>query len=334
MTAPGADGFVDRFGLECPVVQAGMGGGVAGDALAGAVSAAGGLGTVGMMAPCVFSEALRKASRRAAGRPVAANLLVPFIRQAHVDACVEANVALVVLHGGISPRWIARLRRRGLTVFVTVGTPEEAIRGLACGADGLVLQGSEAGGHLLGVEPIERALPGVLDVAGDAPVLAAGGVADAQDVRRLLDMGATAAVAGTRFLLTEESAAHPEYKRRVVDGERTLATLLFGLGWPLRHRVIPNAATERWCVHSELGPRIGRVSGRLSAPLGRLAPLDAMGRLVALQRPGLPFFTPALPLAGMPENTVDRAALYAGETTRRLHDVIPAAQAVARLTPT
>jgi hypothetical protein len=59
-----------------------------------------------------------------------------------------------------------------------------------------------------------------------------------------------------------------------------------------------------------------------------------MGRLVALQRPGLPFFTPALPLAGMPENTVDRAALYAGETTRRLHDVIPAAQAVARLTPT
>jgi nitronate monooxygenase len=334
MTAPGADGFLGRFALECPVVQAGMAGGVAGGELAGAVSAAGGLGTVGMMAPRAFAAALREAGRRAADRPVAANLLVPFIRQAHVDACAEANVALVVLHGGLSQRWVGRLRRRGLPVFVTVGTPEEAIRGLACGADGLVLQGSEAGGHLLGVESIERALPKVLDVAGEVPVLAAGGVADAQDVRRLLDMGAAAAIAGTRFLLTEESVAHPAYKRRVLGAERTLLTLLFGVGWPLRHRVIPNAATERWCIDSELGPRAALIAGRFSAPLGRTLPLGALGRLVSLQRAGLPLFTPALPLAGMPENTVDRAALYAGETTRRLHDVIPAAQAVARLTPT
>ncbi len=334
MTAPGADGFLRRFALECPVVQAGMAGGVAGAELAGAVSAAGGLGTVGMMAPRAFAAALREASRHAADRPVAANLLVPFIRQAHVDACAEANVALVILHGGISTRWVGRLRRRGLTVFITVGTPEEAIRGLACSADGLVLQGSEAGGHLLGVEPIERALPKVLDVAGEVPVLAAGGVADAQDVRRLLDMGAAAAIAGTRFLLTEESAAHPAYKRRVLGAERTLLTLLFGVGWPLRHRVIPNAATERWCIDSELGPRAALIAGRFSAPLGRTLPLDALGRLVSLQRAGLPLFTPALPLAGMPENTVDRAALYAGETARRLHDIIPAAQAVAHLTPT
>ena len=197
-----------------------------------------------------------------------------------------------------------------------------------------MLQGSEAGGHLLGVEPIERALPKVLDVAGEVPVLAAGGVADAQDVRRLLDMGAAAAIAGTRFLLTEESAAHPAYKRRVLGAERTLLTLLFGVGWPLRHRVIPNAATERWCIDSELGPRAALIAGRFSAPLGRTLPLDALGRLVSLPRAGLPLFTPALPLAGMPQNTVDRAALYAGETARRLHDIIPAAQAVAHLTPT
>ena len=332
MRPPGADTFLDEIGIECPVVQAGMAGGVAGGELAGTVSAAGGLGTVGMMAPRAFATALREAHSRASGRPVAANLLVPFIRQAHVDACAEAGAALVVLHGGCSRRWIARLRERGLTVFVTVGTPEQARGALAVHASGLVVQGVEAGGHLLGVESIERALAKVLDVAGDVPVLAAGGVADAQDVRRLLDMGAAAAIAGTRFLLTEESAAHPEYKRRVAAGERTLATLLFGLGWPLRHRVIPNAATERWCTDSELGPRIARVTGRLSAPLGHITPLDAMGRLVALQRPGLPFFSPALPLASMPADTVERCALYAGETVRRLHDVIPAAQAVERYT--
>jgi nitronate monooxygenase len=333
VTRSGTDNFLSDIGIECPVVQAGMGGGVAGGALAGAVSAAGGLGTVGMMAPRVFASALREARRRAPGRPVAANLLVRFIRQDHVDACAEADAALVVLHGGCSRRWIERLRKRGLKVLVTVGTPEQACRALAARANGLVIQGLEAGGHLLGVEPIERALPNVVDVAGGVPVLAAGGVADAQDVNRLLDLGATAAIAGTRFLLTEESAAHPEYKQRVIGAERTLATLLFGLGWPLRHRVIPNAATERWCSRHELGPPIVRMVGRISAPLGRLTPLEEMGRLTALQRPELPFFTPALPLEDMAADTVERSALYAGETVRRMHDVIPAAQAISRLAP-
>jgi nitronate monooxygenase len=333
VTSPSTSKFLDEIGIECPVVQAGMGGGVAGGALAGAVAAAGGLGTVGMMAPRAFAAALREAHRRAPARPVAANLLVPFIRQAHIDACAEAEAALVVLHGGCSRRWIARLRKRGLNVFVTVGTPKQARDALAAHANGLVVQGLEAGGHLLGIEPIRHALPKVLDVAGDAPVLAAGGVADSQDVRRLLDMGAAAAIAGTRFLLTEESRAHPEYKRRVLGAERTLATLLFGIGWPLRHRVTPNAATERWCARRELGPPIARIAGRASAPLGRITPLDAMGRLVALQHPSLPFFTPALPLAGMSQNAVERSALYAGESARLIHDVIPATQAVMRLTP-
>jgi nitronate monooxygenase len=325
--------FLDQLRIECPVVQAGMGGGAAGGELAGAVSAAGALGTVGMIAPRAFAAALREAQRRAPARPVAANLLVPFMRQAHVDACAEAHVALVVLHGGCSRRWIARLRARDLKVLVTVGTPAQARAALAARADGLVVQGLEAGGHLLGVEPIERALPSVLAAAGNAPVLAAGGVADAEDVRRLLDAGAQAAIAGTRFLLTEESAAHPEYKRRVIGAERTLATLLFGVGWPLRHRVVPNAATERWCAQGELGPRSARAAGRLSAPLGRLVPLDAIGGLIAAQRAGLPFFSPALPLAGMSADVVERSALYAGESARRMHDLLAAEQAVARLAP-
>jgi nitronate monooxygenase len=325
--------FLDRFSLDRPVVQAGMAGGVAGGELAGAVSAAGALGTVGMMAPRAFAAALADARRRAPGRSVAANLLIPFIRQAHVHACLEANVALVVLHGGLSLRWMGRLRERGVAVFVTVGTREEALRALSAGADGLVLQGSEAGGHLLGVEPLGHSLAGVLDAAGGAPVLAAGGVANAQDVQRLLDAGAAAAVAGTRFLLTDESAAHPIYKRRLLAADQTLATLLFGVGWPLRHRVIPNRATERWCATNELGPRLVRVVGRLSAPLARTVPLDAMGALSGRQRPGIPLFTPALPVAGMPDQAVDSTALYAGETVSRLHDIIPAAQAVARLTP-
>jgi nitronate monooxygenase len=75
-----------------------------------------------------------------------------------------------------------------------------------------------------------------------------------------------------------------------------------------------------------------RVNG-LSAPLGGALPLGMLGRTLSLQRPALGLFTPALPLAGMPERTVDAGALYAGETMHRLHDVIPAAEAVTRLTP-
>jgi hypothetical protein len=62
-------------------------------------------------------------------------------------------------------------------------------------------------------------------------------------------------------------------------------------------------------------------------------PLETMGGLAALQHPRLPFFTPALPLAGMPASAVDRTALYAGETVGRLNDIVPAAQAVERLAP-
>lgn len=323
----------ERIGIEHPVVQAGMGGGVAGGELAGAVSAAGGLGTVGIMAPQAFAAALTKARRLAPGRPVAANLLVPFTRRAHVDACVEAGVTLVVLHGGFAPGVTHRLRAAGIPVLHTVGTPEEARRALWGGAEGLVVQGVEAGGHLVGVEPLERALPRVLEVADGAPVLAAGGVAAACDVRRRLDAGATAAVAGTRFLLTEESGAHPAYRRRLLDAERTVATLLFGFGWPLRHRVVPNAATERWCRTSGDTPPWVRRAGRLSGPLGRALPLKALPVVAKLQRPGLPLFSPAQPLAGMPESSVDRTALYAGETVDRLDDVVAAAEAVRRLAP-
>jgi NAD(P)H-dependent flavin oxidoreductase YrpB (nitropropane dioxygenase family) len=325
--------LLDRIGLERPVVQAGMGGGVTGPELAGAVSAAGGLGTVGIMAPPAFAATLRKARDRAPGRPVAANLLVPFVRRAHVAACVDAGAALVVFHGGLGARWFDALRAARIPILCTVGTVAQARAALAAGADGLVVQGVEAGGHLAGDQPLATLLAQVRESAGERPLLAAGGVAESADVRRLLDAGASAAVAGTRFLLTQESRAHPAYQQRVLHADRTLRTLLFGFGWPLAHRVVPNAATRRWCARSELAPGWVRGLGRASAPLGRVLPLSSQGALIRLQRPGLPLFSPGLPLRGMPEASVDRCALYAGETIHRIDEVVPAAEAVALLTP-
>ena len=325
--------LLESLGLSSPVVQAGMGGGVAGAELAGAVSAAGALGTVGLSDPGNFAAQLRRAVALAAGRPVAANLLVPFVRRAHIDACIDAGAALVVFHDGAPGRCIAALRSAGIPVLCTAGDAAQTRRALAAGADGLVAQGVEAGGHLVGDRPLAVTLPEVLGAAGGAPVLAAGGVADAADVRALLAAGAAGAVAGTRFLLTEESRAHPDYKRKVLGAPRTIRTMLFGMGWPLAHRVVPNALTERWCARDELGPLPARAFNRISAPLSRLLPVGAQDTMLALQRVAVPLYTPALPLTGMDPAVVEKSALYAGETIHRIHDIIPAAEAVARLTP-
>lgn len=327
------DDLLERLGVEVPVVQAGMGGGAAGAELAGAVSAAGALGTVGIMAPPAFGEALAEARRIAAGRPVSANLLRPFVRRAHVEACIARRVAVVVFHDGWPQRWVRMLRDAGIPVLATVGSAAAAREALAAGVDGFVAQGVEAGGHVVAQERLETVLPAVLEVADGRPVLAAGGVADAGDVRRLLDEGATAAVAGTRFLLTRESGAHPGYKARVAGADTTLLTELFALGWPLPHRVVANDATRRWCAHDERGPGwLRRVEAR-TGPVGRATPLSALRTMMALQRPAVPLFGPGLPLAGMPDASLERTALYAGETVSRLGDVLGADEAVAALTP-
>lgn len=321
--------LVARLRLSHPLVQAGMGGGIAGPELAGAVSAAGALGTVGIMAPGPFAIALREAQKRADGRPVAANLLLPFTRRAHVEACIQAGVPVVVLHAGRSPRVVRALRDAGTDVLQTVGTAAEARQALADGVSGLVAQGADAGGHLVGVRDTEATLAEVLEVAGPVPVWAAGGVADAADVRRLVGLGADAAIAGTRFVLTEECGVHPGYKHALVAGERTVDTRLFGFGWPMRHRVLVNAAVRRWGE----GPAAIRAFNARSGRLGGRLPMGLMAVYPALQAVGVPVFTPGPALAGMPARTVDVTPLYAGESVARLHDILPAAEAVAALAP-
>jgi nitronate monooxygenase len=219
-----------------------------------------------------------------------------------------------------------------MLVLCTVGNLAQAEAALAAGVDGLVVQGVEAGGHLMGNEPLRTLLPRIRQL-GNFPILAAGGMADFRDVQAALDAGANAAVAGTRFLLTNESRAHPAYKQRVRTATRTVRTMLFGIGWPLAHRVVPNAATDRWSDPTGEVPAWLRHVQRASSPLARILPLRASGAMASLQRARMPLFGPALPLAGMPDSLVETTALYAGETARTIDDVIPASDAVARLSP-
>ena len=320
-------GLLARLGIELPLIQAGMGGGLASAELAAAVSEAGGLGTIGIVPAPVLHEQLT-AARALTAKPLAINLIVPFARRGHWEAAAGADV--IVTH------WEARPRRRtGQPWIHTVGSAQEARAAFAAGADAVIAQGVEAGGHVRGVVPALELLARVrAAVPRDFPVLLAGGIAEAADVRAALEAGAAAAVAGTRFLASEESRAHPEYKRRIVEGESTLLTELFGMAWPRApHRVLPNEATRRWLGRDPRGPVAIRALHGALAPIARRAPASLQLRRAGRPASGPLDLAPPAPTADMPAGTVETHPLYAGETATRIHDVRGAAELVRELTP-
>jgi nitronate monooxygenase len=312
----------DLRSLDAPVVQAGMGS-VARHELAAAVSEAGGLGTIGGVRAPIAAEIA--AARRLTGRPIAVNLLLPFLRPGDTEAAAAAD-AIVTFWG--PPRRLAA------NVWIhQCGSVEEAKAAATAGADAVIAQGVEAGGHVRGSTPMLELLERVR-AAVKIPVLAAGGIIDAEGVRAALDAGAVAAVAGTRFLLSDESHAHPDYKQRCLDASETILTELFGLGWPdAPHRVIPNGATRRWLRSESRGPRWIRAMNRLTAPLASRIPTSVQDRAITTQRPSQPFLGPQPPTDDGPANLLDSGPLYAGINVARITDIRPAAELVKTLTP-
>jgi nitronate monooxygenase len=315
------------LGIEHPIVQAGMGGGLAAHELAAAVSEAGGLGTIGIL-PAEALAAELAAARRLTGKPLAVNLIVPFARRAHWQAAGAADA--VVTH------WEPRPRRRTGGVWIhTIGSPEEARAARAAGVDAVIAQGVEAGGHTRGTVDALDLLERVRGELPDGyPVLTAGGIATADDAREALAAGAVAVVAGTRFLASEESGAHPEYKRRLVAGAETVLTELFGMGWPRApHRVLPNGATRRWLGADPRGPAGVRALHRALAPAARLTPVSVQLRLARRARAGPLDLAPPAPTGAMPAETIETHPLYAGQTVARIESIRPAAELVADLIP-
>jgi nitronate monooxygenase len=313
---------LDLRRLEVPVVQAGMGA-VARHELAAAVSDAGALGTIaGARAPIGRELA---AARALTDRPIAVNLLLPFVRPGDIEAAAQAD--LVVTFWG-SPR-----RPAGCAWAHQCGSVSEAVAAEAAGADAVIAQGVEAGGHVRGQAPALELLERIR-AAVRIPVLAAGGIVDRQGVATVLEAGAAAAVVGTRFLLSDECRAHPEYKQRCLEAERTILTELFGMGWPSApHRVIPNAATDRWLAQGADPPSWVRATNRALAPLVGRLPDSFQTRALAAQRPSRPFLSPQPPTDDGPPGLVDSGPLYAGAAVTRIKDVLPARQLVSELTP-
>ncbi|MBD3646653.1 MAG: nitronate monooxygenase, partial [Pseudomonadales bacterium] len=207
--------FTKTFGLQVPIVQGPMGG-VAGPELVAAVADAGGLGMLPVWAETLESAGHRiDATRALTAGPFGVNLRADLMQVDHITTCLEKGVPIIHLFWGDPGPVMREVRRAGLADFklmVTVGDADAARAALDAGADALIAQGVEAGGHVLSEMTLDSLLAAVLPLAGDVPVIAAGGLANAEDVSRVMSMGAAGALLGTRFAATIESRAHDGYK--------------------------------------------------------------------------------------------------------------------------
>src|SRR4051812_9620795 len=180
-----------------------MGGGVARHELAAAGSEAGGLGTIGHAEPGAVGRELA-AARGLTGRPLAVNVLLPFARAGHWEAAGRAD--------GVVTFWGAAERRTGGAWLPQGGSVEEALAARAAGADGVIVQGEEAGGHVRGglgaLDLLERARAAL---PAGYPILLAGGIAVAADVRAALAAGAPAAGRGARVPLAGGGPGPPPH---------------------------------------------------------------------------------------------------------------------------
>jgi NAD(P)H-dependent flavin oxidoreductase YrpB (nitropropane dioxygenase family) len=153
-------------------------------------------------------------------------------------------------------------------------------------------------------------------------------------VASALDAGAVAAVLGTRFLMAEESRAHPAYKQRLMESRETVLTELFGAGWAgAKHRVIWNEAAERWLGGDHRGPAAVRLLNRALGPALAAIPMSMQGTIARMQRSGTPLLGPFPPTDDGPRGLLDAGPLYAGESVARIYDVRPAGELVRELAP-
>ena len=302
--------LTELLGIRHPIVLGGMSGATTAELVA-AVSGAGGLGTLGVSA--MPADAIRGAVekiRSLTDRPFGLNLLLFGVDEEQVDAVVAARPRVVATawpRPEYDLRGLAtRVHEAGALFMHQADTLGEAKRAAEAGADVVVAQGTEGGGHVgvMATLPLARM---VIRAVPEIPVLVAGGIADGAGIAAVIVLGADGALLGTRFVATQESPFPEGYKRAIVesDGHDTLITeipdIVRGNVWPGAYsRVRRNSFIEHW-----LG-REGELRRRSSDVLPQLDAARASG-------------------------DVDRGVLFMGEDAGLIDSIEPAGALVERL---
>lgn len=240
------------FGIEHPVVLAPMGG-VAGGALAAAVSEGGGLGLIGAGRGDPEWLDREYARVRATSKPWGVGFLSWGVGPQAIESAIEQSPAVITLSFGDPTPFAATIRSAGIPLMVQVTSMDEARRALEVGANIIVAQGSEAGGHGGGRATLPF-VPAVVDLAGRIPVLAAGGIADGRGLAAALVLGAAGAMIGTRFEATNDALVTAEEAKAITAAAASDTTrgraidVAAGADWPAHYpaRTLRNQFTDAW----------------------------------------------------------------------------------------
>jgi len=227
--------ITNLFGIKYPIIQGGMVW-VSGGKLAGAVSEAGGLGLIG--AGSMDCDLLKKHILKAQSittKPIGVN--VPLLYEKsnlQIDMALSLDVKIFFTSAGSPKKYTNFLKDRGATVVHVTSSPDLALKCEQAGVDAVVAEGFEAGGHNGRDEITTLSLiPEVRD-AVKIPVIAAGGIVDGRGVLAALSLGADGVQMGTRFLMTQESSAHEDYKNLLLQSLPTSTKTLMKATVPVR----------------------------------------------------------------------------------------------------
>jgi len=318
----------DEYGIEAPVVLAPMGF-VSMPPLVAAVSNAGGLGLLGASIgpPPVLAEMIRSI-RSMTSAPFGAGFLVvetafgPGTTDEHIAVAAAERLPVAMFHWELPSRaWVDRLRGGGTRVWIQAGSVELAREAVALGADAVVCQAAEAGGHNRSATPLASLLPAMVHAVRPVPVVAAGGIGDGRALAAARVLGADAASFGTRFVASREANVHAEWQRRILAAEAgdTAFTHIFGPEWPDgRVRTLRNRVVDEWRGRDDRTP--AQPEPPVCIGTTRLGDVEYR----------MPKFSAVLPT---PETTGDfeEMCLLAGESAAVIRAVAPAGEIVRHL---
>ena len=310
--------FSAEFGLRYPIVQAPTGS-IAGPQLATAVCETGAMGAMALTwtEPGAAAELVREVLDRTV-TPFLVNFALAF-PPSSLPAALKAGAPIVTFSWGDPSDYVALVRSFGARLGIQVTNAEGVRNARRHRPDLLDCQGTEAGGHVQATRGLETVLPEVLAAADGVPVIAAGGIGDGAAMARALRMGASAVMLGTRFVATQESSAHSEYKRLLVQAttDDTALTVCFDGGWPYAaHRVLRNSTLEVW-------------EGAGCPPSGQR---PGEGERVATTAAGEPIlrYEDTAPRDGF-RGDIAAMCCYAGTSCASIHDLPSASDLVPRL---
>lgn len=243
--------ITELLGIEYPIIQGGMAW-VAEYHLAAAVSNAGGLGLIGTAsAPAEWVREQIREAKKLTDKPFGINIMMisPYADEV-AKVAVEEGVAVVTTGAGSPEKYVKMWKEAGIKVIPVVASVAMAKRMQSCGADALVAEGTEAGGHI-GENTTMVLVPQVVD-AVEIPVIAAGGIADGRGIAAAFMLGAEGVQIGTRFVVTEEAQVHENYKECILKA-RDIDSRVTGRSTGHPVRALRNKMTKEYLEKEQAG---------------------------------------------------------------------------------